>query len=532
MVIESGRLAGLHYKFTLKRIPFTVFLPSIGGAMGWAFQLEDANIVAYLTTPNAETPEVTYFRLTSFLTGLKNEWYKTFISADKTWPERMGEKASAILNDIPQELQWNTERIDADKFKSLIEPLRESLQRYGFYALAVFDYKDKSTTDRLMAFMKNGAYASEGHGLFLISDPERQFNYQFLDPFPPIQEIAKHPGNVPGVVFFNKDASVFVSITVADDLLKRILEAAKNSKAAITDVIKTASLGPAETRILHLSDLHFGTERATALEEFLVASIARKAKDVDRIVITGDLFDNPTAEAKNAFTNFRSQLERITNKDLIVIPGNHDESFKGNRLGFIGRMFKEVATLEWSSLVIDPEMRCIFFAFDSALEAKISAQGVVTDDQLIRVGAMYQTKFDRDPDLANYLSVALIHHHPFSWSSNEPKILGYSLEDLLYLKNAQDFLEWCALKNIPLILHGHKHVPRHVVEPINVDGRWRTIQSIGCGSSLGAEDGPLSYNILSWHPQTQNWSAAFWVDNGKATGFTQRYISVSNAQSN
>jgi Predicted phosphohydrolases len=500
--------------------------------MGWSFQLVDANIVAYLTTSEAEPPEVTYRHLSNFLRGLEVEWDRTFISSNETWPAKMGRKASTIAKQIPEGVRWSEERIYSDELEKLIEPLREELQDYDFYALAVCEPNNTNVNDRLMAFMKNGAYSSESHGLFLITDQWGNFDYQVLDPFPPIQEIAKHPGNVPGVVFWNDNASTFVSISHADDLLIRILEAAKQSITAVTHVLKTSSLGPAEKRILHLSDLHFGTKRATALEEFLVASIAREAKKVDRIVITGDLFDNPTSHAKNAFTNFRSQLERITNEDLIVIPGNHDESFKGNRLGFFGRMFKQVATLEWTSLLVDSEMRCVFFAFDSALDAKISAQGVVTNEQLIRVGTMYQSRLDRNPDLANYLSVALIHHHPFTWSSSEPKILGYSLENLLYLENANEFLEWCALRHIPLILHGHKHVPRHVVEHINADGHWKRIQSIGCGSSLGAEDGPLSYNILSWHPQTQNWSAAFFVDSGNATGFTQRYVSISNAQSN
>ena len=498
--------------------------------MGWSFQLRDANIVAYLTTSEAKPPQVSYRRLLSFLKGLEHEWHQAFISSDESWPAKMGRKASAISKQISRSLGRSQKKIYPDKFEELIEPLREEFQGYDFYALAVFEPNNTNVNDRLMAFMKNGAYASESHGLFLFTDRWRKFDYQVLDPVPPVQEIAKHPGNVPGVVFWNDNASTFVSVSHADDLLIRILEAAKQSKTAVTHVLKTASLGPLEKRILHLSDLHFGTKRATALEAFLVASIAREAQKVDRIVITGDLFDNPTSHAKNAFTNFRSQLERITNKDLIVIPGNHDESFKGNRLGFLGRMFKQVATLEWTSLVIDPEMRCVFFAFDSALDAKVSAQGVVTNEQLIRVGTMYQSRLDRDHDLANYLSVALIHHHPFSWSSSEPKILGYSLENLLYLESADEFLEWCALRNIPLILHGHKHVPRHVVERIDAGDIRKRIQSIGCGSSLGAEDGPLSYNILSWHPETQNWSAAFFVDNGNATGFTQRYISISNAQ--
>jgi hypothetical protein len=502
--------------------------------MGWFFNFEEANLVAYLTTPSAKTPEVTYAELSQFFTNIRVSCKDgAFISSYKTWPARIEEMASNSSALIPADRVGSSDTIEPDELNKLLDLLREEFQGYSFYALAVFDPADSNFNSRLEAFMKNGAYSSEGHGLFLITDKGRQFDIRLLDPFPPIQLIAKHPGNVPGVVFWNKDSSTFAHIADADELLRRLLRAVEHSEAAVTDVLETHSLGEPDKRILHLSDLHFGTKRATALQEFLISSIAGEAKKVDRIVVTGDLFDHPTAEAMDAFRNFRSQLERITDKDVIVVPGNHDESYKGNRLFSLGTMNKQVVSLEWTSLEIDSDMRCAFFAFDSAVDAKISAQGVVSEEQLIRVGTMYQTRLERKPDLANYLLVALIHHHPFSWKDTEPKILGFSIENLLYLDKSEQFLRWCVDRKIPLILHGHKHVPRHVREYIRTDGySGREITSIGCGSSLGAEDGPLSYNILSWHPQAQRWSAAFFVDSGKASGFRQKYMSVSNAQSN
>ena len=133
------------------------------------------------------------------------------------------------------------------------------------------------------------------------------------------------------------------------------------------------------------------------MQEHLVASIAKEAKNVDRVVITGDLFDSPTEEGANAFRNFQSSLQRITNKDLVVIPGNHDESFKGNRLGLLGAKLKQVAELEWSSLVVDDNMRCVFFGFDSSIDAKFAARGVVTQEQLVRIGTNYQSRLERNP---------------------------------------------------------------------------------------------------------------------------------------
>ena len=50
--------------------------------------------------------------------------------------------------------------------------------------------------------------------------------------------------------------------------------------------------------------------------------------------------------------------------------------------------------------------------------------------------------------------------------------------------------------------------------------------AIGCGSSLGAEGSPVTYNLLEWNPEKRIWHASFFESiNGGA--FRQTYFSAS-----
>jgi 3',5'-cyclic AMP phosphodiesterase CpdA len=70
-------------------------------------------------------------------------------------------------------------------------------------------------------------------------------------------------------------------------------------------------------RLLHLSDLHFGTEDVDALAQ--VAAFAERIKP-DAVVVSGDLTQ---VGAKREFEAARDWLRKITGKP-IVTPGNHD----------------------------------------------------------------------------------------------------------------------------------------------------------------------------------------------------------------
>jgi len=73
------------------------------------------------------------------------------------------------------------------------------------------------------------------------------------------------------------------------------------------------------TRILHISDLHFGPPFVPAVAEVLLQTIP--SLDPDVIVVSGDL----TQRAKrHQFEEARQFFDRMPNLPMLVIPGNHD----------------------------------------------------------------------------------------------------------------------------------------------------------------------------------------------------------------
>lgn len=156
---------------------------------------------------------------------------------------------------------------------------------------------------------------------------------------------------------------------------------------------------------------------------------------------------------------------------------------------------------------------------------------------MMEIATLFETKAAAKAVLREHLSVALIHHHPYSFkAAAETRIqkaldaVGLDEERFLRMDDADQFLSWCVGRRIPLILHGHKHLARHVTDRIEwkngKENVWRDVTAVGCGTSLGMEGLPLSYNILEWSPSTRKWSASFFADPGLGTGFEEQYVAV------
>lgn len=334
-----------------------------------------------------------------------------------------------------------------------------------------------------------------------------------LDPLPAaalLALLAEQPENWPGVLFWSMSgAAAFAPLHDAPRLYQVLLECMQSGQGIDTAL---RSYRPPKTnrpdgtvrRLLHLSDLHFGTMEATENETYLSSCLEQVVGSVDRVVITGDLFNNPIREDAIRFRNFRAAFTRRMGKEPIVIPGNHDQKWLGNVRGPL----RELANLEWSNLVIDDELRCVFFCFDSSRDADL-ARGRITRQQMLDVATLFETKATANPHIKAYLSLALVHHHPFTVETErETKInrllrsIGKTDEYFLRMDDADAFLSWCAKRNVSVILHGHKHVQRYMSEPIywSEEGgdKWRELTAIGCGTSLGVDLKPLSYDILTW----------------------------------
>jgi predicted phosphodiesterase len=411
---------------------------------------------------------------------------------------------------------------------SRLAVLRELLNNYNLFGIALGDSQD------LWEFTSWAAIDSRQHALFLLPkewNPEKSI--ELLDPFPAVALAMQSSGEWPGIVFWSRyETAVFLTLREAKDLYNGSLKYALSFPEEVDSILKRQKRRSRLT-ILQLSDLHFGNESSYEKEPYVSTHLHSIADSVGRVVITGDLFNEPRREEARAFHSFRTALERQRGEPAVVIPGNHDYKWKGN----FGADLREIGKVEWTSVFVDDKLECVFFCFDSSQDADL-ARGKVTIEQRIKVATEFDKLALARREIKDYLRVALIHHHPFSFETAKETVVSRLLEKIhitdeffLRMDDAQSFLEWCANRGVGLILHGHKHVPRFRKEEIRLNnGRVQDLTTVGCGTSLGAEGRPLSYNILEWDSNERRWSVSYFMDPGDGSGFVQQYLSVQNAR--
>lgn len=517
--------------------------------MGFAFRLRDANIVAYLTRPPGTTPpRVGYWEMRSFLGGLQAQWeHAAFFSANANWISdtmNAARDAESRLTKVQERSSHEpglqrSQYLTAEDVRDVLAGLASQLNHYELFMLVV---PTNNARDEAMAFGKHAALSSRHHALVLLPHtiPEPR-ELSLLDPLPGLRQVIEQSLLWPGVLFWTRDDTyAFAPLSKAFALYQDLLEGLNSGDPSVAERIlrdfnASAERGGEKT-LLHLSDLHYGTLHATQNEAFLKASLQPVLQSVDRVVVTGDLFDSPRHEHALAFRNFRADLNLASGKDIVVIPGNHDQKVFGNSFAGLGKKFRELADLEWSSLVVDEDMRCVFYCFDSSRDADL-ARGRVAKNQLMDVATLYATRLASEASLRDYLQVVLVHHHPYSfetaketWVQRGFSYIGLSDEFFLQMQDADLLLNWCARRKIPLLLHGHKHVPRFVQDRIVVGNASHDLASIGCGSSLGAEGRALAYNVLRWSPANRTWTVTFYADPGDGSGFQEEFVSLHSAE--
>ncbi len=513
--------------------------------MGWRFSLKYSNIIAYiLSTSDSPIPRITDKDLWEFL-GSLSIGDDLLISADTRWIREI----KTIASKAQEKLGYMSgiEFLEKEKIEDVLLNLRYKLGRYRLIGLAVGLHKDKQKLD---TFFQYAAISSDlriqkkepidpfCHNHFLFLMPELPCSTdsicEILDPFPSVAKLAEDPASWPGILFWsNTGKSAFVPLEEAPKLYEDLIDILNNEQQDVDTMLESYRLKKTSKKIMHLSDLHFGSRDALKNRSYLTACMENILPKVDRIVITGDLLDNPNGDAGIHCRDFVQMLHHSFGKEPIIVPGNHDQRVLGN----IGENLREIVRLEISTLVIDDDMQCIFFCFDSSRDANL-AKGRVNRDQLRDIASRYETTASTVPQIRDYLSVALIHHHPFSFVEKKNgwinRFIANVHEQFLRMDDAESFLKWCASRKVSLILHGHKHIQRYVSEDILIQrGDKRelcNITAVGCGASLGILNAPLSYNILSWDPASKQWGATFWSDPGDGSGFTRQCIALHTAQ--
>lgn len=107
----------------------------------------------------------------------------------------------------------------------------------------------------------------------------------------------------------------------------------------------------------------------------------------------------------------------MNKRDVIIVPGNHDV----RKMGIVGNNYEFVFDLGFRPIVVEEELRCVFFCFNS-VEGGHLARGFISDEQLMRSAAEYEEliaerKRLKKSDLKDFLKICVLHHHPVAYET-------------------------------------------------------------------------------------------------------------------
>jgi predicted MPP superfamily phosphohydrolase len=503
--------------------------------MGAQFDLSHINLVGYLTDETGlAAPRSDMDTIGKFLMSLA--YGQNLISSTQGSPDDWTRQVADAANDQYRRLKFqfdnpaNDRPIDSRRY---LDPLRTYFTGYDFYAL-VLPTDNYGHDHSALRFFREAGFSSGTNGLVLLpSQPYGSRPIQFVDPFPVLRVLADQPIAPPGVLFWTRLGSACaLPLRDAFDFLRHdLLDALSGGLMATDKAIALQASRRRSKRILHLSDLHIGLAEATQRRSYLKRHVRGLLPSIDRVAVTGDLFDTPSEDLRASFDEFRRDVEDGTNKRLLVVPGNHDMRTKGNAISGIGRKAEYVTDLDWSPIDVDHDMQAVFFSFNSS-ETGEFARGKVSLRQRLSRAEKHDDEIHRMRQVRDYFNIALVHHHPVNYGSQPTALYERILARLggddrfIAFEESEDFLRWCVGRKVGLVLHGHKHVPHlATIRPSTTNEGDVTV--VGCGSSVGAEGKPMCYDVVTIEPHTKRWSVSFYQDErGDGSGFTLQNVAL------
>lgn len=223
-------------------------------------------------------------------------------------------------------------------------------------------------------------------------------------------------------------------------------------------------------RLVHLSDLHFGTVQPSRVQQLLDA-IAALAPGV--VVLTGDFTQRARRTQFRAAADFLAALP----KPLVIAPGNHDiplYNLPARLLAGLGGYRQHL--LPHDAGADGHDAACIV-ALDSTRRFTVQ-RGHVGPPELARARAQF------DAAGAGTLKIAALHH---------PPLVPAGTASRKRLDNGDAALQAFAAMGVDVILSGHTHVP-HVQQ---VGG----MLSVTAGSALSdrLREHANSFYALDWN---------------------------------
>jgi len=191
------------------------------------------------------------------------------------------------------------------------------------------------------------------------------------------------------------------------------------------------------TKILHISDLHFGPPYLPEAGEALCRIVP--TLEPDAVVVSGDL----TQRAKRGqFEEARQFLDRLTTAPMLVVPGNHDVPLwrVPERLFKPLALYREIITPD-----LNPVLRLdkvVIVGLDSTAPHLTIANGRLHRDQLERCERIFADV----PD--DTVRIVVAHHH---FAPGPDRLFDFPMPKTRRAINC--FVE----EGVEMILGGHLH---------------------------------------------------------------------------
>lgn len=223
------------------------------------------------------------------------------------------------------------------------------------------------------------------------------------------------------------------------------------------------------TKILQLSDLHFGTE-IPHVTQAVISECHKLSPDI--IVVSGDLTQRATISQYKEVRKFLSQF----NKKIICVPGNHDISLFNlfERFFFPFYKFRKYIVRNFATQYITDNLAIL--GINSVTPYK-ALGGYLTDEQLTMVHEFFLSQ----PTSAT--KIVVMHHNLISSVRHRT------------INNSDKILKLFAESKVNIVLSGHIHIP--LIEQLKKDYIQQPLYIITAGTAVSTRTiEPNSFNMI------------------------------------
>ncbi|NUP19321.1 MAG: metallophosphoesterase [Streptomyces sp.] len=284
-------------------------------------------------------------------------------------------------------------------------------------------------------------------------------------------------------------------------------------------------------RIIHLSDTHidrtdapnkYGVNATDSLR--LMLTELRHLRNVDAVVVTGDLADDGTVEAYTAVRDLVGEFARRLGAPVFYTTGNHDERDAFTKVLGSGHAEPDAVLDSGASerVAVSTVGGTRVVTLDSLVPGKV--YGRVSEAQLSWLKGVLSTS-------AEHGTVVALHHPPIS--------LGISATQPFFgLRNPDELAEAIRGSDVRVVLTGHYHlqllgflasvpvwVTPGVVNRIDLTSAPGTERAVrGASASLvelGGAEGPMFHTFHARDSRAHE--TVYELDEGQVRGFVERH---------